>query len=133
MSAQPQGSGPNVITQLSRTAAELPAHGAITAAPVAPPSGPIDVVAGSPVVVVAKAFWDSPTVKAARNLILGAVGTGLAAVALKVIGAGAVIGLDWTEVRNIGINAAVLSLAAGFTLYWKTRDNNPVINGGKKP
>lgn len=123
----PGGTGPDVVTTLSRTASELPAPGVVTAAPVAPKTGSIDVPAGSPVVVVAQHFWDSPTIKAARNLVLGAVGAGLFAVALKIVGAGSVIGLDWIEVRNIAINATVLALAAGFMAWWKVRDNNPTV------
>jgi hypothetical protein len=98
----------------------------VTAAVVAPKTGPIDVPEGSPVVVVAQAFWKSKTIKAARNLIAGAIGAALLAVAVKVAGAGTVIGLDWTEVRNIAINAGVLALAGGYMMWHKTLENNPV-------
>jgi hypothetical protein len=120
------GTGPLVQTTLSRTAAELPSPGTVTAAPLAPKSGPIDVEAGTPVVVVAVSFWESKTIQAARNLIVGALGVGGLAIAAKVIANGGIIGLDWSGVLNIAINATLLSLAGGYMAWWKSRENNAV-------
>ena len=102
-------------------------------APLAPATGPIQGPAESMVVVTVKSFWDSPTIKTARNVI----GAALAAVAgvfatacmgvwvkgQSILAAGA---LNWRATEVSAEVAAGLIIASAILAWKKTTDNNPV-------
>lgn len=127
------GTGPGILTTLSRTVDELPAPGQITAAPVAPAKGAIDVEAGSPVVVVAQHLWDSPTVRR----FIGAIKLAWAAFAgyvlVSVLLAGGPFKLDgpaWIALLKDATYPALLTIAGVYGIALKGKDNNPVTSGG---
>jgi len=117
---------PQVLAPAPASAAELPKPGEMAAAPVIPAKGPAGQAAGSPVIVVVQKFWDSPTIKGARAMVLVALGGGITVIATQVTMNGGIKGLDWRAVLNVAINAALVSLAGGWMAYKRKHDNNPV-------
>lgn len=110
--------------------------GDVTAAPLAPQKGPIDAPPESMVVVVVKKFWDSPTIKAARNVMATAVIAVLgvfATACMKVWGAGHSIfeagQIDWRATEVSAEVAAGLIIGAAILAWKKVKDNNPIQQG----
>lgn len=119
--------------------------GTMISAPLAPAKGPITIVpdvvratdgapAKEPMVVVAvKAFWDSPTVKAARNVIGAAILAVFGVLAVTCAGVwtnGHSIfekgRIDWRATETAAEIAAGTILTSAFFTWMKRRDNNPV-------
>lgn len=124
-----------VLAPKPQSAAELPAHGETAAAPVAPASGSTGAVFDeSPVVVVARRFWQSPTIKTIRNLVAGSL-------VYMIYRAGEIVvehkglvgvGIDWHAMRSMLLNVFIFNLALGIVAWRRTRDNNAVDLGLKK-
>jgi hypothetical protein len=102
--------------------------GSLATAIVAPKAGDIPVTAGTPVVVVAKALLDSPTVKKLLRVVYVAWGAFATFIGYKILEAGGIFGLDWTSIMHGGINLAVVTALAAYGINLKGRDNDPVIN-----
>ena len=102
--------------------------GSLATAIVAPKGGDIPVKAGTPVVVVAKALLDSPTVKKLLNVVYVAWGAFATFVGYKIIAAGGVFGLDWTSLLHGGVNLAIVTALAAYGIKIKAADNDPVIS-----
>lgn len=117
--------------QEARAAGAVP--GTMLSAPLAAAKGPIDLPAESLVVVTVKKFWDSPTAKAIKGVLITAV----AAVSLAL---GATFLTTWSNGRSIFEKGAVdwrkteiaCEVAGGGVIVaalmgWaRKRDNNPV-------
>lgn len=133
--------------QDARAAGAVP--GTMLAAPLAPSTGPItvgvaDVVpaktetkpdgttittpAQEPMVVVTvKRLWDSPTIKALRNAVAGAVGLALLVVAVQIVAEnGSIWAINWQTTQKAAIAASAFSLASAYAAWWKRHDNNAV-------
>ncbi len=132
MSSNPTTNGPQILTTLSTSVSDLPKVGEITAAPVAPPKGPTGQPSEVPVIVVGKAFWQNETIKALRNMVVGAFGAVAVFLAAQIIANGGVFGIDWTKTGHAAVNAGFVALAMAYAAWWKSRDNNP-ISGAPKP
>jgi hypothetical protein len=98
--------------------------GDLLVAQLAPADGPTGVKAESPVVVVAKKFWQSPTIIWIRNLIAGAF---LTAATFSFGGLALGQAVDWHAVLLNFRNAFVVAILLGIVAYKKSRDNNPVV------
>ena len=101
--------------------------GTVLSAPLAPASGPIAGQPESLVVTVLKGFWQSPTVKAARNAIIGATSAAVAVLGVQILAAnGDIFSVNWQTTEKAAIAALAFNLATAYMTWWKTRDNNPV-------
>src|SRR6185436_7020642 len=103
----------------------LPPVGEPKSAPMAPSSGPIEAPAGAVVTVVVQRFWESATIRAYRNVVVGAIGAFGLYVAGQIITAGGA-GVDWHATLRAGLNAGLVSAAMAYSAYVKKNDNNPV-------
>jgi hypothetical protein len=112
---------------------ELSQVGANMMAPLAPAKGSTGQTPGSPVVVIVQSFWGSATIKAFRNMVVGAFGAVVFFVAGQIIAAGGVFGVDWNKTMHAAINAGCVALALAFAAWMKTRDNNPVDKASPTP
>jgi hypothetical protein len=126
-----------INTPLHKTIQDAKADGAeegtILAAPLAPAQGPITGPPESLVVVTVKSFWNTPTWKAVRAVILSAVavvcitfGNAILNVwssGKSVFDAGAI---DWKATERVAELAAGPILVAGLMGLMKRKDNNPV-------
>ena len=121
MQLPPQG--PKVAT----TVADLKKGvGSYATAVVAPKEGPINVPPGTPVILVVKRFWESPTIKKLVHVVIAAWGVFLAYVGFEIVKAGDLWGVDWKSVAREGANVAALSALAGYGISLKQKDNDPV-------
>jgi hypothetical protein len=119
------------------TIQEAKADGVVTGtpvtAPLAPPTGKIIGAPESLVVVTVKTFWESPTIKWARNII------GAAIIAVVGVFANTCLGVwlkggdifeagvvDWHATIVAAEAAGGLIIASAILAYKKTADNNPV-------
>ncbi len=107
--------------------------GTILAAPLAAAKGPIDAPAESLVVVTVKKFWDSPTAKAIKGVLVAA----FAAVVLvfgstclttwaaqkSIFDKGAI---DWRNTERAAEIAGGGVIVAGIMAWARKVDNNPV-------
>lgn len=121
----------------AKSVADMPnGVGSVVAAVVAPKAGAINVPPGTPVVLVAKRFWDSPTVKKARNAITLAWGAFWAYVIVEVLLAGGPFKLtsaSWLGLLKDATYPALLTAAGLYGISVKLKDNDPVVNGGVVP
>jgi hypothetical protein len=121
MQLPPQG--PKIAT----TVADLKKGvGSYAIAVVAPKEGPINVPVGTPVILVVKHLWESPTVKKLIRVVIAAWGVFLAYVGFEIVKAGDLWGVDWKMVAREGANVAALSALAGYGISLKSKDNDPV-------
>ena len=103
-------------------------------AAIAPAAGPIDVPADTPVVTVVRAFWDSPTIRAIRAMVIAAFSAASLAALYLVWTAGNIKKVDWSAVAFAFENAFVIGLAGLLFAWLKTRDNNPTnLRAAKSP
>ncbi len=136
-------------TTIQEARADGAQPGTMISAPLAPATGPIVVgvpqvvradtgrLAQEPMVVVTvKAFWDSPTIKAARAIIFSAILAVLAVLFTTFAGvwtSGHSIFepgvINWRATEVASEIAAGTILATAFFAYLKRRDNNPVQGG----
>lgn len=107
--------------------------GTIVAAPLVPATGKIQQPAESVVAVAVKSFWDSPTIKWARNIIgtavlavLGVFTTACMSVWSKGESIFAPGAIDWHATEVSAEVAAGMIIGAAILAYKKTKDNNPV-------
>jgi len=128
----PTGTAPQPGTLEAVKAAGLGAGDNIVA-PLVSASGPIEHVVGTPVVLIVKSFWDSPTIKTARNIILACLATNaalLGAQFMNVWASGHSIfdasAINWaTQLRAMEITSGPIIVAA--IMAWsKKRNNDPV-------
>ena len=104
--------------------------GAKVVVSIAPPSGRIDAKPETLVAVAVKSFWDSPTVKKTRTVIVTALGGGLALICGAVLTQGSIFGLNWPKVLHLAADAVAVALAAAYSGWFlKRKDNNPVNDG----
>jgi hypothetical protein len=102
-------------------------EGTMLAAPLAPAVGAIQGAPESIVVVTVKSFWNSPTIIAIRNAVIGAVGLALLGVAGQVMASnGDLSQINWQTTQKIAIGTVCFSLASAYAAWWKARDNNAV-------
>jgi hypothetical protein len=100
-------------------------------APLASSSGAIDHPSGSLVVTVVKGFWESPTIKAIWHVVAGAVGLAILGVAGQIMAAsGDITAMNWQTTEKIFIGTLAFALASAYAAWWKTKDNDPVKQGG---
>lgn len=117
----------------AKSVADMPdGVGSVVPAVVAPKAGAIDVPPGTPVVVVAKSFWASPTVKKVRNAVSLAWGAFWAYVLVQVIVAGGPFKLtqaEWISLLQDATYPALLTVAGLYGISLKTKDNDPLVAG----
>lgn len=122
---------PAAIPKVAASTADLKAGpGSVALAVVAPKSGPIPVAPGTPVVVVAKKFWDSPTIKKLWRAVCLAWGAFWAYVVVQVLVAGGPFKLSQTEWIGLAKDAsypALLTAAAAYGITLKKADNDPTV------
>ena len=118
---------PSPVTMDAAKSQGLAVSGTMMAAPLAPKSGQIPGESGSLVVTVVKNFWESPTIKAIRNVVIGAVGLAFFGVAAQIMAVnGDLMQVNWQTTEKIAIGTIAFSLASAYAAWWKTRDNDPV-------
>jgi len=100
--------------------------GSYALAVVAPKEGPIDVKAGTPVILVVKNLMESPTVKKLLRVVYAAWIVFALYVGFEIVKAGDLWTVDWSAVAKAGVNAAVISGLAGYGISLKKSDNDPV-------
>lgn len=106
--------------------------GSVVAAVVAPKEGAINVRPGTPVVLVAKRFWDSPTIKKLRNAMALAWGAFAGYVVFNVLISGGPFELtaaQWLALLRDGTYPALLTVAGVYGISLKVKDNDPVVTG----
>jgi hypothetical protein len=120
-------SPPQQPPKVAATVADLKAGpGSVAMAVVAPKAGPIPVAPGTPVILVAKGFWDSPTIKKLLRVVYAAWLVFAGYAGFEIVKAGDLWSVDWHAVGREGVNVAVLSALAGYGISLKTKDNDPV-------
>jgi hypothetical protein len=101
--------------------------GQMVSAPLMPISGPIPGKSGDFVAGVLKNFWQSPTIKAIRNAVIGAVGLGLFGFAAQIIAvSGDFTQINWQTTQKLFIGSVAFTLASAYAAWWKNHDNDPV-------
>ena len=101
--------------------------GSVALAVVAPKAGPINVPVGTPVIVVAKHLWDSPTVKKLLRVAYASWLVFLGYVGVEILRAGSLWKTDWASVARAGADAAVFSGLAGYGISLRRSDNDPTV------
>ena len=107
--------------------------GAVVAAVIAPKEGPINVTAGTPVVLIAKRLRESPTFKKALRAVSIAWGAFWGYVIVQVLIAGGPFALksdQWLALLKDASYPALLTAAGVYGITLKVKDNDPVVNGG---
>lgn len=123
----PPAPAPPTTIEEAKAAGIAVAPGVALVAPLSPKSGPIAGEAGTFVVTVVKAFWDSPTIKAIRAAVLTALGLALLVFATQIISSnGNLSNVNWDTTEKAAIAAAAFSLASAYAAWWKRKDNDPV-------
>jgi hypothetical protein len=119
--------------KIATTVADLkPGVGSYATAVVAPKEGPIDVPAGTPVILVAKRLRESPTFKKLWRAIYLAWGAFWAYVITNVLIAGGPFDLvqdQWLKLLKDAAYPALLTVAGVYGISLKAKDNDPVVNG----
>jgi hypothetical protein len=104
--------------------------GSVALAIVAPKAGPIPVTPGTPVIVVAKSFWDSPTIKKLWRAVCVAWGVFWAYIVTQVLIAGGPFKLaqaEWIALLKDASYPALLTAAAAYGIKLKKSDNDPTV------
>lgn len=114
--------------KIAETTADLKKGvGSYALAVVAPKEGPIDVKPGTPVVLVAKRLWESPTVKRFVQIITGAWIAFAGYVGVSILAKGDLWEVDWMSVLKQGANVAAFSALAAYGIVLKKSDNDPTV------
>ena len=130
----PTASAPDAPPKVATTVADLKKGvGSYATAVVAPKEGAIDVPSGTPVIVVAKKFWESKAVRRLWTAICAAWGAFWLYVISNVLMAGGPFNLtqdQWLVLLKDATYPALLSVGLAYGIQQKTKDNDPVVNGG---
>jgi hypothetical protein len=129
----PQTQTPIVVPKVATSTDDLKAGvGSVAVAVVAPKEGPIDVLPGTPVVLIAKRLRESPTFKKALRAVSLAWAAFWAYVIVNVLIAGGPFALEqdqWLKLLKDASYPALLTVAGVYGIALKTKDNDPIVNG----
>ena len=134
----PQWSFPHIAIshaapQVATSTADLKnGVGSVAVAVVAPKEGPIDVLPGTPVILIAKRLRESPTFQKLWRAIYLAWGAFWGYVAVNVLIAGGPFALEqdqWLKLLKDASYPALLTVAGVYGIALKTKDNDPIVNG----
>jgi hypothetical protein len=118
---------------VATTVADLKAGvGSVATAVVAPKEGPIDVLPGTPVILIAKRLRESPTFKKLWRAIYLAWGAFWGYVVVNLVIAGGPFELTearWLALLKDASYPALLTVASVYGISLKTSDNDPIVNG----
>jgi len=113
---------------IAMTKEDLKGTGTLATAIVAPKSGDLGVLAGTPVVLIAHHLMDLPMVKNLLRVLYASWGVFATYVGYKVYDAGSVYGLDWHAILRGGFDAAVVSALIAFGISQRGKFNDPAAS-----
>ena len=113
---------------VAMTKEDLKGPGTLATAIVAPKSGDLGVLAGTPVVLMAHHLMDLPMVKNLLRVLYASWGVFISYVGYKIYDAGSVYNLDWNAIMRGGFDAAVVSALIAFGISQRGKFNDPAAS-----
>jgi hypothetical protein len=113
---------------VAMTKKDLKGPGYLATAIIAPKSGDLGVLAGTPVILMAHHLMDLPMVTNLLRVLYASWGVFLGYVGYKIVDAGSVYNLDWHAVLRGGFDAAIVSALVAFGIVQRGRFNDPAVS-----
>ena len=113
---------------VAMTKKDLKGPGYLATAIIAPKSGDLGVLAGTPVILMAHHLMDLPMVKNLLRVLYASWGVFATYVGYKIYDAGSVYNLDWHAVLRGGFDAVVASALIAFGIVQRGKFNDPAVS-----